>query len=103
VNPFLAKGTGFAKGDLEILWESLRNAFQFDQSAARPAGSMAARRLIVFEHDSELGSAPSHRLLEAVAVKRRSGVDVPRSSADYEVSVDKSAIPSGVSVQEMIV
>jgi CRISPR-associated protein Csd2 len=102
VSPFLAKGTGFAESDLEVLWESLRNAFQFDQSAARPAGSMAARRLIVFEHDSELGSAPSHRLLESVTVQRKSGVDVPRSSPDYEVSVDKSAIPPAVSVREMI-
>lgn len=96
VNPFLAGQTGFDGGDLELLWEALANAFQFDQSAARPAGSMAARKLIVFEHDNELGKAPSHVLFEAVTVRRREGVEVPRSFADYEVAIDEGRVPDGV-------
>jgi CRISPR-associated protein Csd2 len=102
VNPFLAKDTGFDAGDLELLWESLRNAFQFDQSAARPAGSMAPRRLVVFEHGSELGNAPSHRLLEAVGVRRRENPEVARSFSAYDISIDSAAIPAGVSVRELI-
>ena len=100
VNPFLASKTGFSEEDLDLLWEALLNAFQFDQSAARPAGSMAARRLIVFEHESPLGSAPSHQLFEAVQIRRREGVEVPRSFADYEVAVERAAIPAGVRVVE---
>jgi len=96
VNPVLADQTGFSEADLELLWESLLSAFQFDQSAARPAGSMAARRLLVFKHENELGKAPSHQLLEAVEVRRKEGVSVPRFFADYEVLIDQSAIPSGV-------
>ncbi len=46
VNPFLATQTGFSDGDLELLFQSLENAFQFDQSAARPAGSMNPRALL---------------------------------------------------------
>lgn len=42
VNPFLAKQTGFNDEELELLFTSLENAFQFDQSAARPAGSMVS-------------------------------------------------------------
>lgn len=102
VNPFLAKQTGFGEDDLALLWEALENAFQFDQSAARPAGSMAARKLLVFEHDSELGSAPSHRLFEAVRVKRRNGVDVTREFGDFEVEVDRAVIPGGVSLHERL-
>lgn len=100
INPFLADQTGFGDGDLSLLWDALAGAFQFDQSAARPAGSMATRRLIVFEHDSKLGSAPSHQLLEAVTVTRRDGVEVARSFEDYEVSIDDTAIPGGVTVRE---
>ena len=102
VNPFLAKQTGFSGDDLELLFAALNNAFQFDQSAARPAGSMNPRGLIVFKHDSALGNAPSHKLFEAVTVKRNDGVEVPRAFSDYEVTIDRSAIPQGVEVIERI-
>ncbi len=98
VNPFLAKQTGFSDADLELLFQSLENAFQFDQSAARPAGSMNPRALLVFKHDSALGSAPSHKLFDAVTVTRKLGVEVARSFADYDVLIDESTIPSGVTL-----
>lgn len=102
VNPFLAKKTGFSNDDLELLFHSLENAFQFDQSAARPAGSMSPRALIVFKHDNELGKAPSHKLFDAVSITKKDGVEVPRSFADYEVTIDRSAIPEGVDIIERI-
>lgn len=98
VNPFLAKQTGFDDEDLELLFTSLENAFQFDQSAARPAGSMNPRGLLVFKHDNELGKAPSHKIFETVTVKKKAGVEVPRNFTDYEVTVDESAIPEGVTL-----
>jgi len=100
VNPFLALQTGFTEDDLTLLWEALLNAFQFDQSAARPAGSMAARKLIVFEHSSQLGDAPSHVLFDAVSVERKQGIDVPRSFGDYEVRLDRERIPRNITVIE---
>lgn len=100
VNPFLAKQTGFSDGDLELFMNALEGAFQFDQSAARPAGSMATRKIIGMHHDSELGNAPSHRLIEAVTVTRREGVDVPRAFTDYVIDIDRSQFPDGVSVVE---
>lgn len=87
VNPFLAVQTGFSDDDLKLLFSALENAFQFDQSAARPAGSMAPRKLIVFKHPNDLGKAPSHKLLEGVVVKRKEGIEAPRSFADYEVTI----------------
>jgi len=59
---------------------------------------MAARRLIVFEHDNQLGKAPSHELFEAVTLRRRSGAEVPRGFDDYEVFIDRSRIPEGVHI-----
>ncbi len=102
VNPFLAEQTGFGADDLDLLWTALANAFQFDQSAARPAGSMATRKLIVFEHDSQLGKAASHVLFDAVSVTRRDGVEVPRTFGDYVVSVDEARIPDGVTVHQRV-
>ena len=101
VNPFLAEQTGFGEDDRALLFEALQNAFQFDQSAARPPGSMAARKLILFEHDSQLGNAPSHVLFDAVSVSRRSDVSVPRDFSDYEVAIARDGIPPGITLKEM--
>ena len=98
VNPYLAKQTGFSDDDLELLFTALENAFQFDQSAARPAGSMNPRGLLVFKHDTALGNAPSHKLFEAVTVKRKPEVEVARAFTDYDVRIDESAIPQGVTL-----
>ncbi|SBV97261.1 CRISPR-associated protein, Csd2 family [uncultured Alphaproteobacteria bacterium] len=91
-----AKGTGFSEDDLELLWQALANMFDFDRSAAR--GDMVARSLIAFRHDSPLGNAPAHKLLELVRA-RRAGADPdvpPRSFADYVVEFDKTQVPAGV-------
>lgn len=73
VNPFLAAQTGFTgegeNSDLELFFNALENAFQFDQSAARPAGSMAPRGLLVFKHASALGKAPSHSLFDRLQIE----------------------------------
>ena len=98
VNPFLAAQTGFSDGDLELLFQSLENAFQFDQSAARPAGSMNPRALLVFKHDTALGAAASHKLFDLVTITKKAEVEVARSFADYDLSVDESAIPQGVTL-----
>ncbi|MCE2960558.1 MAG: type I-C CRISPR-associated protein Cas7/Csd2 [Akkermansiaceae bacterium] len=98
VNPFLANQTGFTDDDLELLFTALENAFQFDQSAARPAGSMNPRALIIFKHDSALGSAPSHKLFDLVTVKKKDGIEVPRSINDYDVAIDEAAMPEGITL-----
>jgi CRISPR-associated protein Csd2 len=88
VNPFLAIQTGFNDDDLELLFQSVENAFQFDQSAARPAGSMTPRALLVFKHDTQLGNAPSHKLFDLVTVAKKPRVEVPRSFGDYDITFD---------------
>jgi CRISPR-associated protein Csd2 len=59
---------------------------------------MTTRGLYVFKHDSELGNAPAHALFERVQVRTKNGVTVPRSFADYEVTIDEAAMPAGVSL-----
>lgn len=102
VNPFLAVQTGFDDNDLGLLWEAFGNAFQFDQSAARPAGSMASRKLILFKHATNLGNAPSHELFGHVQIGRKDAARPARAFSDYEVSVDRKDLPSGVELIELL-
>lgn len=66
LSPFLAKDTQFTNGDFAILLESLAQLFEFDHSASR--GEMNVRGLYVFEHDSELGNAPSYKLFDQIEI-----------------------------------
>lgn len=102
VSAKLAERTGFSDDDLQLLWQALINMFEHDRSAAR--GEMAARRLVVFEHDSAMGNAPAHKLFELVRVERKGseGDGPARSFADYEVSVDAARLPDGVSLRELL-
>lgn len=95
------KVTGFSQEDLEILWQAILNMFEHDRSAAR--GKMAVRELIVFQHDSELGCAPAWKLFDAVKVARKDLRDISpaRSYGDYVVSVDETALPTGVTCMRM--
>lgn len=93
------KTTGFSEEDLELLWQAILNMFEVDHSAAR--GKMAVRRLIVFRHDSELGTAPAYKLFETVQVKRSEGVVNPRAYGDYEVTIDTQALPAGVTCTQL--
>lgn len=95
------KTTGFSEDDLALLWQAIVNMFELDHSAAR--GKMAVRELIVFKHESELGNAPSYKLFDAVSIKKKEGVNAPRSFADYEeIEINQDAIPAGVIVERMV-
>lgn len=99
VSPSLAKQTGFSTDDLDLFFEALKGMFDLDRSAAH--GLMSAQRLIVFRHDSVLGNAPANKLFGLVKVKKVCE-GAPRSFADYSVTVDDSALPAGVHVEELI-
>lgn len=102
VSAKLAERTGFSEDDLELLWRALINMFEHDRSAAR--GEMAARKLIVFEHEHPMGDAPAHVLFDTVKVERiKSEDDGPaRSFSDYRVSADAAVLPLGVRVTELL-
>lgn len=96
------KTTGFSEEDLELLWQAILNMFEHDHSAAR--GKMAVRELIIFKHDCELGCAPAWKLFESVKVERTDKDDAApaRSYGDYRVTVDESALPTGVTCRRMV-
>ena len=99
VNPYLAEQTGFGEEDLKLLIEALTHMFDFDASAARPAGSMTVRKLILFKHDSMLGNAPAHKLYDSVKVTKKPGIEFPRSIDDYDIVIPGSDDIPGVKVE----
>lgn len=94
------KGTGFSDEDLAVFWQALENMFDHDRAAAR--GEMAARGLVVFKHESDLGNAPAHRLFERVRIARAATATAPRAFSDYAVTVDDADLPAGVTVERRI-
>ena len=100
ISAALARETSFSEDDLDLLWEALKNMFDLDRSAAR--GLMAARRLIVFKHDDDLGNAPAHKLFELVKVEAKDPNRPARSFSDYEITVDESKLPKGVELLDLI-
>ncbi len=93
--PFAAQ-TGFKEDDLNLFWEALMNMFEHDRSAAR--GQMSTRKLIVFKHDSNMGSAPAHKLFDMV--KTETKANPVRDFSGYEISVPaQSDMPQGVTLE----
>jgi len=100
ISGHLAQQTGFSQEDMALLLEALTNMFDHDRSAAR--GEMTTQGLYVFQHNNLLGNAPAHDLLDRVQVERKNGVEVPRSFADYNVTVDESNWPQGITLQRVV-
>ncbi len=92
VSPHFAASTGFSTEDLDLLWDALVQMFEYDRSAAR--GLMTTRRLVIFEHNSALGSKPADELFSRVKCER-TGVekDKPaRDFSDYVITLDGTSL-----------
>jgi CRISPR-associated protein Csd2 len=95
INPVFAAKTGFHEDDLALLWKALANLFEMDRSAAR--GTMSARGLYIFKHESKLGNAQAQRLFESIKVEKKADVESPRAFTDYTVTLpDPSSLPEGI-------
>ena len=92
--PSFAESTGFNDEDLGLLWQALVNMWDLDRSASK--GLTSCRGLYVFSHDSKLGSAPAHKLLDRIRVERKDSVTVARAFSDYIVTIDRENLPNGV-------
>lgn len=98
ISAHLAETTGFTEEDLELLFSSLVNMFDIDRSAAR--GQMQTRGLYVFRHDSALGNAPAHTLLDRIKIERKLPSEPARRFEDYNVLTDSKQLPNGVTLIE---
>lgn len=95
INPVFAVKTGFNDRDLAHLWRALQNLFEQDRSATH--GTMAARGLFIFQHESKLGNAQAHRLFETIRIEKKPAVEIPRAFTDYRVETpDPKSLPAGI-------
>ena len=103
INPYLARDTGFNQQDLDFLWDALKGPiWEIDRSASR--GLMATRGLYVFEHESPLGNAPAHLLLDRVKVTPLGPDAAPRNFEQYgsQISIDAVGLPKGVKLHRLV-
>lgn len=89
VSAHLAAQTKFSTEDLNLFWESLQKMFDHDHSAAR--GLMATRALIIFEHQTALGSESAVKLFERVGFKRTTEGPA-RKFSDYQILFDDKPV-----------
>jgi CRISPR-associated protein Csd2 len=99
-NPHFGEQTGVTEEDLSLFWQALQQMWDLDHSSSR--GLMACQGLYVFTHESSLGNAPAHRLFERVQISRHSDVVAPRSFSDYDVVVNSTDLPHGVSLTRLV-
>lgn len=96
ISAHLARQTGFSEEDLELFFTALEQMFEHDRSAAR--GEMTTRGLYVFKHDSMLGNEHANKLFDRVKVGLKNADVPPRAFSDYQIQVDDSDMPAGVSL-----
>ena len=108
ISAHLAQQTRFTRDDLKLLFEAILNMYEHDRSASK--GLMTVRRpVFVFKHvgtgndekqrraQAMLGCSPAQILFEEVVkIRKREGVESPRSFGDYQVEVLSDAVPAGV-------
>lgn len=94
------KTTRFTEDDLKVFWEALINMFELDRSATR--GKMSLRNLIVFRHASQFGNAPAYKLFEKIKVVRKDADKIARAYDDYEIVIERDAVPENVELIEMV-
>lgn len=99
-SPMLAKDTGVTKEDLELFWQAVLGMFENDRSASR--GFMQLQGVYIFAHDNPLGNAHSGALFKRISVKLIPGIQTPRSFEHYDLKVDNSELPPGVTLESLM-
>jgi len=109
ISAHLAEQTGFSEEDLALLWEALLRMFEHDRSTSKGVMSVW-EPLVVFKHvgtdsdpaqrarQAKLGCAPAHKLFDLIEVTKKAGVKAPRSFQDYEITFNRTGVPTGVEV-----
>ena len=68
ITPQLAEKTGFSNDDAESIKAVLPKLFEGDESSARPAGSMAVKKVIWWQHNSKAGQYSSAKVHQSLTV-----------------------------------
>jgi CRISPR-associated protein Csd2 len=100
ISAHLAEETGFSEDDLRLLWQAILNMYEHDRSSSKGMMTVHPEYAFCFKHvgtengdadarkrEAKLGCAPAHVLFSFVtdAIRRKEGVEAPRSIKDYEL------------------
>jgi CRISPR-associated protein Csd2 len=113
VSAHLAEGTGFSEDDLRLLWSAILDMFEHDRSASKGLMTVHPDYAFAFRHvgtdsnleqrkaEAKLGCAHAHKLFSLVTdgIRRKNGVDAPRSINDYVLPTleqIRAGLPPGV-------
>lgn len=111
VSATLANQTGFSEEDLNTLLEAICNMYEFRKSASKN-GIGIVGPVIVFKHigtqhsnnsdqnekEAILGCAPAQKLFKLIKVEKKDNIEFPRNYEDYNVTINLSKLPNGVTV-----
>lgn len=110
VSARLAQQTGFDEDDLALLFEALGNMYDATRTASKGTMSVVSP-VIVFRHYGDpsvpereqanqalLGRTPAYKLFELLDVRKKDGVEFPRSYTDYDATINLSGRPDGVNI-----
>jgi CRISPR-associated protein Csd2 len=78
ITPQLAEKTGFSNEDAEAIKAVLPKLFEGDESSARPAGSMAVKKVIWWEHNSKAGQYSSAKVHNSLAVNTDGSYEITK-------------------------
>ncbi len=76
ITPQLAEKTGFSNDDAEAIKAVLPKLFEGDESSARPAGSMAVKKVIWWQHNSRAGQYSSAKVHNSLVVNADGSYEV---------------------------
>jgi CRISPR-associated protein Csd2 len=80
MTPQLADKTGFSDTDADSIKAILPKLFEGDESSARPAGSMAVKKVIWWQHNSKAGQYSSANVHQSLTVNKNGSytlIDLP--------------------------
>ena len=98
INCSLADKTGLSDEDAEKILKAVETLFENDESAARPAGSMEVRKMIIWRHSSKSGNYGPGKVQRSLHIEKKEGVEIPSKYEDYDITIDKL---EGLTVEEI--
>lgn len=111
ISAAFAERVGFTEADLDVLGEAMIQMLSHNVSSSK-AGMRVESPLILFKHvgtqhdtnaeqkakEAKLGCVPAQKLFNLLSVKKKDGIEYPKSPEDYEVKFMLSKLPRGVEV-----
>lgn len=80
MNPQLSERTGFSDEDADVIKKILPNLFENDESSARPAGTMAIKKVIWWDHKTKIGKYSSFEVHKSLHVDKNGNYSLDKLS-----------------------